>query len=159
MIIKNSTPAISQLLQAQHVFTLPCPKVVGHPDTVSYSGEDYDAQADLSRRLARRSFCCFFLLWLIYKWKGTCKIYTFLFFFFFSFFFFFLIPCCMHLIIWDRLTKYRANKTFRKWYFPLTFLHFVLIIQLTAFLYEFVWQNETGTIIFRPRKCNPTQRK
>ena len=37
-----------------------------------------DAQADLIHHLARRSFCCFFLLRLIYKWQG--KIYTFLFF-------------------------------------------------------------------------------
>ena len=83
---------------------------------------------------------------------------------FFSFFlsfsiFCFLIPCCMHLIIWDRLAKYRVNKTFRKWYFPLRYIHFVLINQCTAFLYDFVWQNETGTIIFRSRKCNHTQRK
>ena len=67
----------------------------------------------------------------------------------------------MHLIIWDRLAKYRANKTFRKWYFQLTIILFVLIVlivQFEAFLYDFVWQNETGTIIFRPQKCNPTQR-
>ena len=44
MIIKkqHSPPAILHLLQAEHVPTLPCPKVVGRPDTVSYSGEDYD---------------------------------------------------------------------------------------------------------------------
>ena len=95
MIIKNSTPAISHLQQVQHVPTLPCPKVVGRPDTVSYSGEDYDQTGWMHRLIwfiAWRvgHFVVFFVLRIIYKWQG--KIYTFLFFlivFHFFFFFFF----------------------------------------------------------------------
>ena len=154
MIIKKQHPIISHLLQA-HPLLYHVSKAVGRPGTVSYPGEDYDQTRCMHKLIwvvARQNVILLFFCAPAHMIKcGVKSTY-----FFFNVFV--LIPCCMmHLIIWNRLAKYRADKIFRKWYFQLTFIHFVLILR--RFYTTFIWQNETGTIIFRPRKCTRTQRK